>query len=75
MLKGKLRPRADAPRHGGSSRNICQFLLVLHLHCISITGAERPCEVTMAKHQGMYGQDSLDGGARRFYKFEAMFKC
>ena len=25
-------------------------------------GAERPCEVTIAKHQGMYGQDGDDEG-------------
>ncbi|CAE7236133.1 unnamed protein product [Symbiodinium sp. KB8] len=29
---------------------------------LMLPGAERPCEVTMAKHQGMYGQDSLDRG-------------
>eukprot|EP00913_Durusdinium_trenchii_P009372 g8808.t1 len=31
---------------------------------LMLPGAERPCEVTIAKHQGMYGQDADGDGGR-----------
>lgn len=65
-----LKPNCESGRHWGfvtfatsqqalDAKESCDRTLML-------PGSVRPCEVTIAKHQGLYGQDAMDdGGGRR----------
>ncbi|CAK9084341.1 29 kDa ribonucleoprotein B [Durusdinium trenchii] len=63
-----LKPNCDPGRHWGFiTFATSQQAMDAKASCdrtLMLPGAERPCEVTIAKHQGMYGQDADGDGGR-----------